>query len=208
MVTYSEPMSRRPEPMIRGRLTFLRAAERADIPTLVRWFNDFGTTRFLGARAPMGLALEERWFEEMLERQGKSAWFFLICRTLDGRPIGTIGLFEVDLTNGSAGIGISIGEPEELGKGLGTDALEALLDFGFGRLRLERMWLDVYDFNARALASYRKAGLRDEGVARHGAYRDGRFVDVLGMSILRDEWVARRAADGFPGPWPPEPPAG
>lgn len=191
------------EPVIHGRLTFLRPAERADVPTLVRWFNDVETTRFLSARAPMGLALEERWFEGMLERQGQSGWFFLICRLVDARPVGTIGLFDIDLTNGSTGIGITIGERDDLGKGLGTDALESLLDFGFGRLRLERMWLDVYDFNERAIASYRKAGFQHEGMARHGAYRDGRFVDVVAMAILRDEWTARRAADPFPGPWPP-----
>ena len=189
------------EPVIHGRLTFLRPAERADVPTMVRWFNDVETTRYLNARAPMGQALEERWFEEMLARQGQSDWFFLICRLVDGKAMGTIGLFDLDLTNGSAGIGITIAERSELGKGLGTDALESLLDFGFGRLRLERMWLDVYDFNERAVASYRKAGFTQEGVARHGAYRDGRWVDVIAMSILRDEWDARRAAAPFPGPW-------
>lgn len=196
-------MTHRPEPLVRGRRTFLRAAEREDVPTLVPWFNDHATTRFLSTRAPMSVAQEERWFDGMLERQGKDAWFFLICRLGDDAPIGTIGLFDVDQTNGSAGIGISLGEPTDTGKGFGTDALEALLDFGFGQLRLERLWLDVYDFNERAIRSYEKAGFVREGVARHGVYRDGRFVDVVAMSILRDEWAARRAADPFPGPWPP-----
>ena len=196
-------MTHRPEPVLRGRSTFLRAVERTDVPALVPWFNDHATSRFLTTRAPMSIAQEERWFEGILEKQGTSAWFFLICRLGNDTAIGTIGLFEVDQTNGSAGIGISIGDPTNTGQGLGTDALEILLDFGFGRLRLERMYLDVYDFNARAIRSYEKAGLTREGVARHGAYREGRFVDVVAMSILRDEWAARRAADPFPGPWPP-----
>lgn len=196
-------MTHRPEPVIRGRRTFLRASERADVPRVVSWFNDKAMTQFITARAPMSIAEEERWFDGMLERQGKDAWFFLICRLGDDQPIGTIGLFDVDLTNGSAGLGISIGDPSDTGQGLGTDALESLVDFGFGRLRLERMWLHVYDFNERAIRSYEKAGFAREGVARHGAYRDGRFVDVVAMAILRDEWAAQRAADPFPGPWPP-----
>jgi RimJ/RimL family protein N-acetyltransferase len=199
-------VTRPPEPVIRGRKTWLRPPEPADIPAFVRWFNDYGTVRYIGARAPMGTALEERWFEGMLERHGTSDWYFVICRLGSDRAIGNMGLHGVDLTNGSAAVGITIGETDEHGKGLGTDALEALLDFGFGRLRLERMWLDVYDFNGRAIASYRKAGLQREGVARHGAYRDGRFVDVVAMAILRDEWAARRATDAFPGAWPPERP--
>jgi len=195
-------MTERPEPSIHGRLTFLRPAERDDLPAFVRWFNDHGTLRFLGMNAPMSHALEERWFEKMLEDHGTARWFFVICRLDDSRPIGTIGLFHVDLTNGSAGIGITIGEPGETDQGLGTDALEALLDFGFGRLRLERLWLDVYDFNGRAMRSYDKAGFTREGVARHGAWRDGGWVDVVQMAILWDEWAARRAAQPFPGPWP------
>lgn len=196
-------MTRRPEPVLRGRRTFLRAAERSDIPVMVPWLNDYGMSRFITTRAPMSVAQEERWFDGMLERQGANAWFFVICRHGDDTPVGTLGLFEVDPTNGSAGIGISLGDPANFGQGLGTDALEALLDFGFGRLRLERLWLDVYDFNERAIRSYEKAGFVREGVGRHGAYRDGKFVDVVAMAILRDEWAARRAADPFPGPWPP-----
>jgi RimJ/RimL family protein N-acetyltransferase len=180
----------------------LRAAEREDVPMLVAWRNDYRSGRFLTTRGPISVAFEERWFDRMTADQGGSAWFFIICRLDDGRPIGTIGLFEVDLTNGSAGIGITIVEPRDQGLGLGTDAVEALLDFGFGRLRLERMWLDAYDFNARAIRSYEKAGFVREGVARHGGYRDGVFVDLVAMAILRDEWAARRAAEPFPGPWP------
>ena len=153
----------RPEPVLRGRLTFLRPLERSDIPTVVRWFNDQATVRFLSARAPIGIAQEERWFERMLEDHGKSAWLFAICRLDDERPIGTIGLFLVDLTNGNAGVGISIGDPAEAGRGFGSDAMEVLLDFGFGRLRLERLWLDAYDFNERAIRVVRAARLRARG---------------------------------------------
>ena len=118
----------------------------------------------------------------------------MTCRLDDERPIGTIGLFELDQTNGSAGIGITIGDPADTGAGLGTDALEALLDFGFGQLRMERLWLHVYDENARAIRSYEKAGFVREGVLRHHGYFDGEFKDVVAMAILRDEWAARRAA--------------
>jgi RimJ/RimL family protein N-acetyltransferase len=195
--------SPRPEPVLHGRLTRLRPAERDDVPLLVRWFNDLATVRFLSARAPMSLAAEERWFEDMTADQGRGRWHFLICRLDDDRPIGTIGLFEIDLTNGSAGIGITIGDPADTGRGFGSDALETLLDFGFGRLRLDRLWLDAYAFNTRAIAMYERVGFVHEGVARHGAYRDGEFVDVVAMAILRDEWAARRATEPFPGAWPP-----
>lgn len=178
-------------PVLRGERVFLRAPERTDIPTFVGWFNDSLTTSFVTMRAPMSLAMEEQWFEGMLQRQGKDGYHFVMCRLDDGKPIGTIGLFELDLTNGSAGIGITIGERSLWGRGYGTDAMHALLDFGFGQLRLERMWLDVYDFNVRARRSYDKAGFVLEGTRRRAMFKRGRYHDVHLMSILRDEWAAQ-----------------
>ena len=192
------PQSAHPVRILRGRSTFLRPGERDDIPLFVRWMSDERTVAYIASRAPLGQALEERWFERMIEAQGTDRWFFVICRLDDDRPIGTVGLFELDLTNGSAGIGILIGDPADTGQGFGTDAVEVLLDFGFGELRLERMWLDVYDFNPRAVRSYEKAGFVHEGTLRHGVYRRGQFVDVRRMAILRDEWTTRRAANPFP----------
>src|SRR5687767_6325338 len=95
------------QPMLRGERVYLRAAERSDIATFVRWFNDSQTTSFVTMRAPMSMAMEEQWFEEMLKSHGKDRWHFTICLLDDGRPIGTLGLFDVDLVNGSAGIGIT-----------------------------------------------------------------------------------------------------
>src|SRR5205823_2031246 len=94
-----------------------------------------------------------RWFDSMLERQGKRDYHFVICLLEDGRAIGTIGLHEVDQESGSAAFGIAIGEKAEWDKGYGTDALNAIADFGFGELRLERIWLDVYVQNLRAQRS-------------------------------------------------------
>lgn len=175
--------------MIRGERVFLRGPERSDIPIFVRWFTDAETTSFLAMRAPMSLPMEENWFERMLAGQGKDGYLFVICSLESGEPIGNTALFDLDFSNGAAGMGITIGEKALWGRGYGTDALNALLDFGFGELRLERIWLDVYDFNVRARRSYEKSGFVLEGTKRHGFFRRGRHVDVLLMSILRDEWA-------------------
>jgi RimJ/RimL family protein N-acetyltransferase len=178
-------------PVLRGRSVLLRAPERTDIETFVRWFNDAEMLSFIGMRAPMGRAQEERWFERMLDGEGREAYHFVICLREDGRPIGTIGFFDLSLLNGSAELGISIGEKALWGRGLGTDALEVLIDFGFGELRLERIKLRVYDFNKRAIRAYEKVGFTLEGTERHATYRRGRYHDDHIMSILREEWLAQ-----------------
>ncbi len=179
-----------PAPIIRGERVWLRASERTDLPMFVDWLNDSETSTFLSTRAPFSLAAEEKWFERMLEHQGHDAYHFVICRLEDDQPIGVIGLFDVDTTDGNAGLGITIGEKSQWSQGFGSDALNALVDFGFGNLRMERIWLDVYDFNKRAQRSYEKCGFVLEGIRRHAAFRRGAYIDIHLMSILHDEWAA------------------
>ena len=180
------------EPVIAHGSVYLRAAERDDIPRFVGWLNDHRTSRTLAVRAPQSIAMEESWFERMVADQGKGGYLFTACLLADDRAIGNVGLFDLDLVNGSAGLGIMVGSPGDRGRGHGTDMLEALVAFGFASLRLERIWLDVYDFNPGARRVYERVGFAHEGVLRHAFFRQGRFVDVHRMSILSDEWRARQ----------------
>jgi RimJ/RimL family protein N-acetyltransferase len=102
-------------------------------------------------------------------------------------------LTDLDRFNGSAQVGIFIGESDEWGKGYGTDAVRALVDFGFAELRLERIWLEVGTENPRAKRSYEKAGFTHEGTFRHDRWEGGRYTDGHVMSILQDEWQSRRS---------------
>lgn len=176
-------------PIIRGEQVYLRAAERGDVPTFVRWFNDADVLRHLAMFAPMSHAAEEGWFERMLEAQGRSDYHFVICLLADDRAIGTIGLHEIVWTEGRAEFGIAIGEKSEWGKGYGTDATRAICDFGFGQLRLERIGLHVYAGNERGRRAYEKAGFSHEGTLRRAHFARGEHHDVHVMSLLRDEWL-------------------
>ena len=174
--------------MLAGRTVHLRPGERDDVPLFVRWFSDERTTRHLKLRSPIGLAMEERWFETMLVGHGRDRWFFVICRRVDGRPVGTIGLHDVDHINGGTGLGVTIGDPADTGRGYGSEAIAILVDFAFGDLRLERVWLDVYDDNVDARRLYERLGFVHEATFRRGLFRRGRFSDVHRMAVLRDEW--------------------
>jgi RimJ/RimL family protein N-acetyltransferase len=178
-------------PVIAHGSVYLRAAGRDDIPWFVAWINDNRTSRSIGFRAPISIPMEEAWFERMLADQGNSAYMFTICLLVDDRPIGSVSLFDLDLVNGSAGLGIMIGDPGDRGRGHGTDTLEAIVGFGFDSLRLERIWLNVFDFNPAARRVYERVGFKHEGTQRHAIFREGRFFDDHRMAILSGEWRAR-----------------
>lgn len=179
--------------MILGERVRLRAIERSDIPTFLRWVNDPEVRRFLLMFEPMSEASEERWFERRLE--ARDDYLFSFEGSFDGewRILGNIGLHRVDWKNRSATLGIMLGEKEHWSKGFGTEAVRLMLRFAFGELNLHRVELDVFDFNPRAIRCYEKAGFQHEGVLRESFFRDGSYHDIHRMAVLE-------TAHARPGP--------
>ena len=60
-----------PSPILRAERIYLRPAERSDLPLFVRWLADAETKRHLALRSPLSEAMEEKWFEQAVERQGR-----------------------------------------------------------------------------------------------------------------------------------------
>jgi RimJ/RimL family protein N-acetyltransferase len=176
--------------MIAGRIVNLRAQEMGDLERNHRWMNDPDVTRFLGARYLMSLAAEESWMRERTAHPHAYGDASFAIETKDGRHIGNCGLHQGSPENRSAAAGIMIGEKECWGQGYGTDAMRTMLRFAFEQMNLHRVELDVYDFNERARASYRSCGFVEEVRKRQEVYREGRYIDVISMAILRGEWEA------------------
>jgi RimJ/RimL family protein N-acetyltransferase len=128
------------------------------------------------------------WFEKDLERDLTQGFDFGIRTLVDGRLIGFVALFGLRWSHGDTLVGIGIGEPEDWGKGYGTDAMRVLLRYAFTELGLHRVSLGVFEYNPRAIRSYQKAGFQIEGRERQLLLREGRRWDALMMGILREEW--------------------
>jgi RimJ/RimL family protein N-acetyltransferase len=79
----------------------------------------------------------------------------------------------------------------ERDRGHGREALRLIQRAAFERWKAHRLWLDVMEHNARARHLYLSEGFTVEGVLRECLRRDGRYVSLLLMSILEDEYRAR-----------------
>ena len=179
----------RPNPPVRGERVYLRALEPTDVEHVQSWYEHADTARLMGEQ-PRSLAHRRADADAEVAKAGRDWFAFIICLLADDRSIGRADVFMIDRINGSAGFGIAIGEHELRGAGLGTDAVNAIADFCFGQLRLERLWLVTDAVNARAQHVYSKAGFVREGVLRKAFYQDGAFQDDIMMAMLRSEWVA------------------
>jgi RimJ/RimL family protein N-acetyltransferase len=81
--------------------------------------------------------------------------------------------------------------PSVQGQGLGRACVRWVIDAAFRDLGAHRLWLDVKDFNHRALHLYRSEGFVDEGRLRQSVKLDEGWCDLLVLSMLRSEYEAR-----------------
>jgi RimJ/RimL family protein N-acetyltransferase len=176
--------------MLRGALVWLRAIERADFMDDPPRVNDPEIAHYMGLKVPVGIDGAAEFAQMVLSQQGKTLYSFAICRLGDRQQIGNVGLRNLDAENGSAELSILMTDRAYIGRGYGTDAVNCIVDFGFGELRLERIYLQVFDYNPRAQRSYQKAGFQTDATLRHARFHHGAHHDVHVMSILRSEWLA------------------
>lgn len=175
--------------MIYGKRIRLRAPERDDVPRFVAWLNDPEVRQGLSMYLPLSISEEEKWFEQMLERPANEHPLTIDVRnTEDWIPIGNCGFFSIDWRNRVSEVGIFIGDKSYWNQGYGSEAMGMLLRHGFLTLNLNRIFLRVFESNPRAIRAYEKSGFIHEGRQRQAEYQNGKYIDVLLMSVIRSEW--------------------
>ncbi|MFP4343398.1 MAG: GNAT family N-acetyltransferase [Anaerolineales bacterium] len=180
-----------------GRQVRLRPPERADLPLFVRWLSNPELRNYVILRY-ISEALEERWFEGLVEESGGGAparLHFVIETLEDERPIGVISLEGINWRDREAEVGIIIGEPDFWGQGYGSDAMRTILGVGFRWFNLHRIFLWVIAGNARALRSYEKCGFKHEGRKREAMFIAGEYRDLLLMGMLAREFEGERLTE-------------
>ncbi len=179
--------------MIYGERVRLRGVEREDLPHFVRWLNDPEVRRGLTLYRPLSLAEEEEWFRSLMKQPPDERSLAIEVREGDSwRLIGNSSLMNIDWRNRSAEVGLFIGEKRYWGRGYGTEVLRLWLRHGFETLNLNRIYLRVYANNPRAVHVYENIGFVLEGRLRQALYQDGKYHDILLMSVLRSEWNSQK----------------
>ncbi|MFW6082590.1 MAG: GNAT family N-acetyltransferase [Chloroflexota bacterium] len=176
--------------MIVGERVRLRPVKRDDLHCYVDWFSDPQVRRYMDKVLPVSLAQQERWFEDLQERIQRREVVMLAIETRDGTHIGNISLFDINWKDRGAELGITIGNRDYWSQGYGCDSVRTMLGLAFRDLNFHRVCLRVHGDNIRGIRCYEKAGFKKEGTLRESVFRDGTYLDVIVMGILRSEFEA------------------
>jgi len=178
--------------MIEGKLVNLRPREMADGERNARWWSDREIGWLTGDRYDWSSVAVEASMREISGKPVSFGHLWLAIETKDGVHIGNCRLFDVHAEDRRAKLAISIGDPGQRGKGYGTDAVRALVRFAFDEMNLNRVELEVFAYNERAIACYRKCGFVEEGRLRRARYARAAYHDAIVMGLLRADVDAGR----------------
>lgn len=106
---------------------------------------------------------------------------------LEDEYLGTISLKKIDFKNKNAEYAISL-RKKAIGKNIAFYATKLILEYAFYDLNLEKVYLNVYAKNIRAIKFYEKVGFSYEGEFRQHILKDNNYENLKWYSILRREY--------------------
>lgn len=172
-----------------GEHVRLRALRDDDLPELEAWWGDpeWQPLQQPGVRPrPAGAAAEL--FRSWSANDSPTSVGFSIESRSTGALVGHTTLYGASLPVRDADFTILLG-PENVGRGLGPDAVRLMVRYGFLAMGLNRIELRVTAYNSRARHAYAAAGFVQEGVRREAVFFDGELADEVLMAVLRRDWI-------------------
>jgi RimJ/RimL family protein N-acetyltransferase len=175
-----------PRPTLVGDLVLLRPVGPEDVPGLVEMLGDPEGRRLTGTHREFTEQQAQTWYATRADHDDRLD-LAIIEREAD-TYVGEVVLNELDAGNRSCSFRISLVGPHAFGRGYGTEATRLVLRHAFAAVGVNRVELEVYDFNPRARHVYEKAGFVHEGTKRQALFWDGEWVDAHLMAMLASDW--------------------
>lgn len=128
----------------------------------------------------------EKWIE--FHNNNPEEVLYVMEDTSVGSLIGHVGLYKIDHVAKKAEFGILIADDNSRGKGYGTKSTLLMVDYAFNSLGMHKVTAEVLCENAPSIAMFKRCGFSIDGCLRDDVYKNGRYYDVLSLSILDDEF--------------------
>lgn len=171
---------------INGKIITLRAIEMDDLELMRDMLNDPEIENLVvGWSFPISKYQQKQWYENNIN--DKSNLRFIIETPNDG-AVGIVTLTNIDWKNRRATHGIKLANKKDRIKGVGTDAVMAIMRYAFDELQLNRLDGNWFESNVGSQKLYTKCGWKIEGNVRQCVYKNGEYRDLKIVGILKNDY--------------------
>lgn len=192
MIKYSQKNSR-----IETERLILRQPSESDVKDIIRNLSDLKVTKWLLVVPYPYTKKDALWYinhhKEKLKKKPRTDYGYWIELKETHEVIGGIGLGKIDFSAGVGTVGYWLGTKFHR-KGYGSEALKALLDLGFKKLKLNRIEAGVFVGNPSSGLLLEKYGFKYEGCKRKAVRckATGKIHDENLYGLLRSEYAGRK----------------
>ena len=174
--------------MLRGGKVGLRARHEADLPILqAELYDDVAMRSRADSRPWRPISPGSPASPYRIVDPTDDVACFSVVQLDDNELAGEALLWGIDTHNRVAHIGISL-RPGSRGRGLGTDVVRVLCDYGFAIRGLHRLQIETLADNAAMVHAATEVGFSLEGTLRRTAWVNGSFADEVVFGLLASEW--------------------
>ena len=173
--------------VLEGERFRLRTIESKDIDSITKYCKDRLVSRWL-LRVPYPYKRKDA--EDFIKRnrkkelKGEARRFGI---EIDGEIVGVCSLESIDLKNKNAELGYWLGKPFWK-KGYMTEAVKMVVEYGFKKMKLERIYASALDVNIGSQKVLKKLGFKKEGISRKEIFKNNRWYNRLWFGLLKDEY--------------------
>lgn len=148
------------------------------------WLNDPAINQYLETRYyPQSLEAIKNFINSQQNNQ-----FFAICCNNTDLHIGNIKLNILSEIHRRADLSLFIGNKDFWGKGIASEAIEQVTQFGFNQLNLNRIQAGIYHPNIASIKAFEKVGFIREGCLKEFSISNNTKLDLYYYGLTRESF--------------------
>jgi ribosomal-protein-alanine N-acetyltransferase len=179
---------------LKGERVHLRALSEKDLnDQYLQWLNDEEVCRFNSHAVFPNTEGKMLAYYTGLQNSTKDVVLAIIDSATE-RHIGNVSLQNINWVSRNAEFAILLGDKDYWGKGLGEEAAQLIVEYGFQRLNLHRIYCGTIQGNEGMIKLAGKLKMKEEGRRREAIYKNGNYLDIFEYGVLRKEFSGNPSA--------------
>jgi len=169
-----------------GEYINLRALEPEDLDFIYAIENDTSLWELSNTQTPYSRFLIKQYLENAQQDIFEAKQLRLAICDKNDTTIGLIDVFDFDVKNKRAGIGLLIKKESDRYKGYGKQALDLLVNYCFKTLHLHQVYANVSETNLPSLKLFEGNGFKKIGLKKDWSYNGSQFTNEYILQRIKD----------------------
>lgn len=169
---------------LKGQHIYLRALEPEDLEFVYQIENDESIWEISNTITPYSKYLLKEYLEHAHKDIFEVKQLRLAISNYNNEILGLIDIFDFDISNRKAGLGVLIQDYKNRKNGFGSEALKLVIDYCFSRLGLHQLYCNISEDNEASLKLFKKfnfkiIGLKKDWNLVNGAYKNEYILQLI-----------------------------